>query len=79
MLGFFVASILLTIMIAPVKTIGTWAFTFTFLTIVLTTRFRQLTSVGWKPVVAFGIGAVVNVILGYLLSDVFFGDFWSGL
>ncbi|ANS73226.1 hypothetical protein AWM70_00365 [Paenibacillus yonginensis] len=94
-LGFFAASILLTILIAnvsadaqtvinndviaPVKTIRTWAFTFTFLTIGLTTRFRQLTSVGWKPVVAFGIGAVVNVILGYLLSVVFFGDFWSGL
>lgn len=94
-LGFFVASILLTLIIAnaasasqdvinsdviaPVKAIRTWAFTFTFLTIGLTTRFRQLTTVGWRPVVAFGAGAVVNVILGYVLSVVLFGDFWSGL
>lgn len=94
-LGFFAASILLTLIIsnvsadtqtvinsdviAPVKTIRTWAFTFTFLTIGLTTRFRQLTTIGWKPVVAFGIGAIVNVILGYLLSVVLFGSFWSDL
>lgn len=94
-IGFFIASILLTVIIAsvstatqdvitsdviaPVKAIRTWAFTFTFLTIGLTTRFRQLTTVGWRPVVAFGAGAVVNVILGYILSVVLFGDFWSDL
>jgi uncharacterized integral membrane protein (TIGR00698 family) len=94
-IGFFIASILLTMIIAsvssakqnvinsdviaPVKSIRTWAFTFTFLTIGLTTRFRELTKVGWKPVVAFGAGAVVNVILGYVLSVVLFGDFWSDL
>ena len=94
-IGFFIASILLTIImasvsdatqavinsdvIAPVKSIRTWAFTFTFLTIGLTTRFRELTTVGWKPVAAFGAGAVVNVVLGYLLSVVLFGHFWSDL
>ncbi|MFC5451652.1 YeiH family protein [Paenibacillus aestuarii] len=94
-LGFFVASILLTIIIsnvsaasqtvinsdviAPIKAIRTWAFTFTFLSIGLTTRFRELTKVGWRPVVAFGAGAIVNVILGYLLSVVIFKSFWSGL
>lgn len=94
-LGFFVASILLTLIIAnvsdstqavinsdviaPVKTIRTWAFTFTFLSIGLTTRFRELTKVGWRPVVAFGAGAIVNIVLGYVLSVVIFGDFWSKL
>jgi len=45
----------------------------------LTTRFRELTAIGWRPVVAFGVGAVVNIILGYVLSVQLFGDFWSNL
>ncbi|MCI1996791.1 MAG: YeiH family protein [Clostridium luticellarii] len=94
-IGFFVASIFLTILlssvspaavatinsnvIAPIKEIRTWAFTFCFLSIGLTTRFKQLTAVGWKPFAAFSAGAVVNVILGYLVSVVILGSYWSSL
>jgi len=94
-LGFFISSILLTLLLAnvssgtqeiistdvtaPIKTIRTWAFTFTFLSIGLTTRFKDLTAVGWKPAAAFGIGAIINVILGYLLSVVFLHAFWSNI
>lgn len=94
-LGFFTASIGLTALIAaagpgrsagidalvttPVKELRTWAFTFTFLSIGLTTRFRELTSVGWKPVATFSIGAVVNILLGLLLSAGILGGYWSGL
>lgn len=94
-LGFFIASALLTILIssvspstatvintdviAPIKDIRTWAFTFCFLSIGLTTRFKQLTSIGWKPFVAFSAGAIVNVILGYLMSIVVLGSYWANL
>lgn len=94
-IGFFVASALLTIIlasvsaktaagintdvIAPIKEIRTWAFTFTFLSIGLTTRFKQLTAVGWKPLAAFSAGAVVNVILGYVISIFVLGSYWAHL
>jgi len=94
-LGFFIASALLTVLIssvspsaatvintdviAPIKDIRTWAFTFCFLSIGLTTRFKQLTSIGWKPFVAFSAGAVVNVILGYLMSILVLGSYWANL
>lgn len=93
--GFFIASIAIsfitlsldtagakafsTYLVAPVKELRTWMFTFTFLSIGLTTRFRELTSVGWRPVAAFSTGVVVNVILGFVLSVLVLGDFWTGI
>ncbi|MCO7125180.1 YeiH family protein [Sporolactobacillus shoreicorticis] len=94
-IGFFAASILLTIfiaansasgravintdVIAPIKEFRTWAFTFTFLSIGLTTRFKELTSFGWRPFAAFSTGAVVNIILGYVLSVLVLQNFWASL
>jgi uncharacterized membrane protein YadS len=94
-IGFFAASILLTVVIAatsvsvravistdviaPIKEFRTWAFTFTFLSIGLTTRFKELTSFGWRPFAAFSTGAVVNTILGYVLSVLILHDFWASL
>jgi len=63
-------------LIAPIKTLRTWTFVFTFLSIGLTTRFRELTRFGWQPFWAFAIGVAVNVPLGFLLSGVLFRDFW---
>jgi uncharacterized integral membrane protein (TIGR00698 family) len=92
-LGFFVASIIITALvtsvdaasaksvdsnvIGPIKTLRGWAFNLTFICIGLTTRFKELTSVGWKPFGAFTTGVLVNVPLGYLLSIVVMGDYWS--
>ncbi|HZW82243.1 MAG TPA: putative sulfate exporter family transporter [Candidatus Deferrimicrobium sp.] len=94
-LGFFVASAILTVLIAsvdantvksintnivsPVKELRTWAFIFTFLSIGLTTRFKDLTAVGWKPFAAFTTGVLVNVPLAYLLTVVIFGQYWIGV
>ncbi|MEJ9210853.1 YeiH family protein [Bacillus smithii] len=94
-IGFFGASAILTILlagssavqadvinteiIAPIKELRTWAFTFCFLSIGLTTRFKELTSVGWKPLAAFSAGVVVNVFLGYILSIHVFGSYWANL
>jgi uncharacterized membrane protein YadS len=89
--GFFVASIILTIVIAltgnstamdtnviaPLKVLRSWAFIFTFLSIGLTTRFKDLTAVGWKPLAAFTSGVIVNVPLGYIFSIIIFGGFWK--
>ena len=64
-------------LIAPITALRTWAFTFSFLSIGLTTRFRELASAGSKPIIAFTTGVIVNVILGYILSVVVFGHYWS--
>lgn len=63
----------------PIAGLRTWAFIFCFLSIGLTTRFRELKSVGMKPFFAFTFGVLVNVTLGYVLSVYVFGDYWSQL
>ena len=95
-LGFFIASILMTLVlanvaspeaeqtindtiIAPIKTLRTWSFVFTFLCIGLTTRFKDLAAVGSKPILAFSLGVAINVVLGYLFSAVILGDYWTGV
>ena len=94
--GFFLASILMTAMtsgystadfnntvkpnlILPLVSLRTWAFIFCFLSIGLTTRFRDLQPVGWKAFWAFTIGVGVNVVLGYFLSVHVFGAYWASL
>ena len=66
-------------LIAPITSLRTWAFTFSFLSIVLTTRFRELANAGIKPFLAFTFGVIVNVILGYILSVIVFGHYWSSI
>lgn len=94
-LGFFIASIFTTFVIASldpkvgsayskdvlsiVKNLRGWTFTWTFLCIGFTTRFKDLAAAGWKPVMAFTIGVLVNVPLGYFLSCVVFADYWMSV
>jgi uncharacterized membrane protein YadS len=66
-------------LVAPIKDIRTWAFIFSFLSIGLTTRFRELAKAGAKPFLAFSSGAVVNIVLGLVLSAVVFADHWANL
>ncbi len=66
-------------LIAPITALRTWAFTFSFLSIGLTTRVREFTAAGSKPFLAFTAGVVVNVILGYILSVLVFGHYWAGI
>jgi uncharacterized integral membrane protein (TIGR00698 family) len=66
-------------LIAPITSLRTWAFTFSFLSIGLTTRFRDLANAGIRPFVAFTAGVVVNVVLGYILSVVVFGHYWASI
>jgi uncharacterized integral membrane protein (TIGR00698 family) len=66
-------------LVAPLQALRTWAFTFAFLSIGLTTRLREFASVGARPFYAFTIGVIVNVALGFFLSTQVFGDFWNRL
>ena len=66
-------------LVAPIKDLRTWAFIFCFLSIGLTTRFRDLASAGRKPFLAFSSGVVVNVILGFILSAWVFAAHWTNL
>jgi uncharacterized integral membrane protein (TIGR00698 family) len=66
-------------LVAPIKDLRTWAFIFCFLSIGLTTRFRELASAGAKPFLAFSAGAIVNVIVGLILSAVVFASHWNSL
>jgi uncharacterized membrane protein YadS len=66
-------------LIAPIKTLRTWTFVFTFLCIGLTTRFRELAKFGMPPFWAFTIGVMINVPLGYFLSTVVFQGYWSAI
>ncbi|HEY6834710.1 MAG TPA: putative sulfate exporter family transporter [Pseudolabrys sp.] len=66
-------------LVAPIKDLRAWAFTFCFLSIGLTTRFRDLAGAGKKPFAAFSAGAIVNVILGFILSAIVFAAHWENL
>lgn len=66
-------------LILPITSLRTWAFTFSFLSIGLTTRFRDLASAGIRPFIAFTVGVIINVALGYFLSVVVFGHYWSAV
>jgi uncharacterized integral membrane protein (TIGR00698 family) len=94
-IGFFLASVVMSIvvataspdhaaslpsrLIAPIKTLRTWTFVFTFLCIGLTTKFRDLARFGMPPFWAFTTGVAINVPLGYFLSTVVFRDFWMAV
>jgi uncharacterized membrane protein YadS len=67
------------VLVAPIKDLRSWAFIFCFLSIGLTTRFRELAAAGTKPFLAFTSGVIVNVVLGFLLSAVVFASYWTNL
>ncbi len=63
----------------PILNLRTWAFVFCFFSIGLTTRFRELAAAGGRNFWAFSSGAVVNVILGFIMSVVVYYEFWAHL
>lgn len=73
------ANVLKPNLIDPVKKLRSWAFVFCFLSIGLSTRFKELATFGMKPLYAFTIGVLVNVPLGYFLSTVVFRGYWDAI
>jgi uncharacterized membrane protein YadS len=63
----------------PISSIRGWVFIFCFLSIGLTTRFRDLKSVNLRTFTPFTIGVIVNVVAGFILSVYVFGDYWGQL
>ncbi|HZQ14811.1 MAG TPA: putative sulfate exporter family transporter [Pseudolabrys sp.] len=66
-------------LVGPIKDLRSWAFIFCFLSIGLTTRFRELASAGKKPFFAFSAGAIVNIVVGFVLSAIVFAAHWENL
>ncbi len=66
-------------LVGPIKDLRSWAFIFCFLSIGLTTRFRDLATAGTKPFLAFSAGAVVNIVVGFILSALVFATHWENL
>jgi len=85
-LAFLAASIIVTLLvtrlgkpaidshlIAVLNTFRTWLFTLAFLCIGLNTSIRDIRRLGPKPILAFTVVVVVNLVLGFLLANLFFG------
>ena len=66
-------------LIAPITSMRIWAFTFSFLSIGLTTRFRDFAPAGGRLAIAFTAGVVVNLVVGFVLSVLVFGPYWAEL
>jgi uncharacterized membrane protein YadS len=65
--------------ITPLTNLRSWVFTFSFLSIGLTTRLRGLAPSGGAAFIAFATGVLVNLVLGFLLSAVIFQSYWANL
>ena len=65
--------------IGPIKKLRSWAFVLCFLSIGLSTRFKDLATFGLKPFWAFTLGVLVNVPLGFLLTTKIFSRFWQAI
>ncbi|GIM46273.1 hypothetical protein DNHGIG_18220 [Collibacillus ludicampi] len=51
----------------------TWFFVLTFFCIGLNTRFRDIRTLGRKPIIAFTAVVLVNFVVGFILANIFFG------
>ena len=65
--------------ITPLTNLRVWVFTFSFLSIGLTTRLGGLAQAGGTAFIAFATGVVVNLVLGFVLSAVVFQSYWANL
>ena len=59
--------------IGVLNALRTWFFTLTFLCIGLNARFGEMRSIGAKPIVAFAVIVLVNLVVGCVLANLFFG------
>jgi uncharacterized membrane protein YadS len=66
-------------LVTPIKNLRSWAFTFGFLSIGLTTRLGALAGIVGRPLAAFTAGVAVNIVLGLALSAYVFGTYWAHL
>ena len=60
-------------LIAVLTTLRTWLFTLAFLCIGLNTRFADMRALGGRPIIAFTVVVLVNIVLGFVLANLLFG------
>ncbi len=60
-------------LIAVLTTFRTWLFTLAFLCIGLNTRLADMGALGAKPIIAFTVVVLVNLVLGFVLANLLFG------
>ncbi len=85
-LAFLVASLLVTWLVTSLgkpqidahiigvlNTFRTWLFTLAFLCIGLNTRLTDMRALGAKPIIAFTVVVLVNLVLGFVLANLLFG------
>ncbi|OIQ55224.1 YeiH family protein [Neomoorella thermoacetica] len=58
---------------ANLTTIRTWLFVLAFLCIGLNTKIQDIRAMGRKPIIAFTTVVLVNVIVGFIVANLFFG------
>jgi len=83
LVSFFVTSLVLmwgqpavnTHIIGVLNVLRTWLFTVAFLCIGLNTRLSDVRAMGARPIIAFTAVVLVNLVLGFVLSHLFFGGF----
>lgn len=59
--------------VANLNAIRTWLFTIAFLCIGLNTKIKDVRAMGSKPIIAFTAVVGVNIIMGFILANLFFG------
>ena len=65
--------------ITPLTNLRVWVFTFSFLSIGLTTRLRGFAPASGNAFIAFATGVMVNLVLGFVLSAMVFQSYWANL
>ncbi|MCR2074867.1 YeiH family protein, partial [Campylobacter lari] len=63
--------------LSSIKNFRNWIFTWTFLCIGLSANIKQILSLGYKPLMAFSLGVMINLPLGFILSNYIFVEFWT--
>ena len=66
-------------LVLPIDTLRNWAFTFSFLSIGASLRIRRLAPVTGDAFVAFSVGVVVNLVVGFILSALIFAPYWTSI
>ena len=66
-------------LLQPIEALRNWLFTFSFLSIGASLRIRELAPVTGNAFVAFSVGVVVNLVIGFILSAEVFESYWSAI
>jgi uncharacterized membrane protein YadS len=58
---------------ANLNNVRTWLFTLAFLCIGCNTKIADIRSMGSKPIIAFTVVVLVNLVVGFIMANLLFG------